>query len=338
MSNRNNIFFLICALYLMVLPGAWIASYFYRKLAASVQARVGPRMAGPMGILQGPADWLKLLQRNPGPINSRLHSGWYWGYWFIAFSSLALLPWGPSWPLHDVELSILIPAAILCPILFSGLLMGLSQRSFEGFLGSMRHVSQGVSALLPIWICLISVGMRAGGYSWSRIEATQGPLPYQWLVFSGPLYWLCFLVFLICGPVVFGITPGEGQIHSLEIRGGVTRALEGHHLALYRFSALFLLLFWSVLAVSLFLGGAMMPIWLQNLLGDLDSPIFLTGVRILIVGVKTGAVLLFYFWLGIAFPKNRSDHLVALNWRVLSFLSLFAMVGNTVWVWLRGIS
>src|SRR5689334_4094951 len=73
--------------------------YFERKVAAHMQARLGPNRAGPLGLLQSFADLIKMIKKE-----TTIPSGAdKWVFFaapiistFTALASLAVIPFGPS--------------------------------------------------------------------------------------------------------------------------------------------------------------------------------------------------------------------------------------------------
>src|SRR2546427_10267659 len=73
--------------------------YFERKVAAHMQARMGPNRAGPIGLLQSFADLIKMIKKE-----TTIPSGAdKWVFFaapivstFTALGALAVVPWGPA--------------------------------------------------------------------------------------------------------------------------------------------------------------------------------------------------------------------------------------------------
>ena len=107
-----------------------------RKLVADFQARIGPHQAGPHGLFQPIADFLKLIQkavrREGGQAWTRfVRSSMLETDFFIAFSTLALLPLTYSFVFSGVE----IATFLVIVVFLSGSWIGLLSSLFRVHLG-----------------------------------------------------------------------------------------------------------------------------------------------------------------------------------------------------------
>src|SRR6266508_3703756 len=86
----------------VTLVAGWVAyaTYLVRKIAAFMQARLGPMRVGPWGLLQPIADGIKLLTKEDFiPENADRWIFFVAPYIAVvaAFIVLAVIPFGPDW-------------------------------------------------------------------------------------------------------------------------------------------------------------------------------------------------------------------------------------------------
>jgi len=110
----------------VIIPFSLLAAYLERKLAADFQARVGPRLVGPYGMLQPFSDILKLLQKKRSATQTRKFGEEFWFQLQTAllFSTAAVLPLGTLSVFVDTDMSAFIPLLIILMVSFATLLFG----------------------------------------------------------------------------------------------------------------------------------------------------------------------------------------------------------------------
>ncbi|XBI54968.1 hypothetical protein VPH35_036879 [Triticum aestivum] len=123
-----------------------------REISASIQQRIGPEYAGPLGLLQAIADGTKLLFKED-ILPSR--------------GDISLFSIGPSIAVISVLLSFLvIPLGYhfvladlsIAPI---GLLMaGYSSNNKYSFSGGLRAAAQSISYEIPLTFCVLAISLR----------------------------------------------------------------------------------------------------------------------------------------------------------------------------------
>ncbi|KAF2944526.1 hypothetical protein DAI22_02g148901 [Oryza sativa Japonica Group] len=134
-----------------------------REISASIQQRIGPEYAGPLGLLQAIADGTKLLfkedilpSRGDIPLFSIGPS--------IAVISILLsflvIPLGYRFVLADLSIGVFLWIAIssIAPI---GLLMaGYSSNNKYSFSGGLRAAAQSISYEIPLTFCVLAISLR----------------------------------------------------------------------------------------------------------------------------------------------------------------------------------
>ncbi|MBY0469894.1 NADH-quinone oxidoreductase subunit H [bacterium] len=322
--------------FFVIMPGAGFMAFLDRKISADLQARIGPNRVGLAGLFQPLADLLKLLQKE-----KRIVSGWREAFWLglhtmALYSTVAVLPLGSMFLLVDTDMSafMLFWAALILAL--GTMLMGLNQGSIPGWFGGIRVASQALAGAFPAMIGMICVGLRAGSFRWSAVAAAQGSSPLHWTVFSDPFQFIAFFVFLASGMVLLGISPLDGGLSVPDIHGGVSSHLYGRRLSLFRLGRFYGFFLWSEIAVVLFMGAWNLPLFVTDAIRNYSTPVALEAVELLVLLVKTGLVMLGVTWVARANPRIRADQITDMAWKVLSPLSLMALIGTTVWmIWVN---
>ncbi len=324
---------LLSVFLVVVLPGAGLVSYFERKLGADLQARVGPNRAGPFGVLQPVADFLKLLQKEP---SSREQGFSLRNLSFIhtmgLFSTLAVLPLGSTLLMVDTDMSVFLPFWAAVVVALGMLLMGLSSRSVPGWFGGLRVAAQTLTGAFPALITLCCAGLRAGSFRWSRIVEAQGSGPFHWTAFCSPFELLAFIVYLISGLVLLSVPPLDGGHSVSDIHGGVGSLVDGRKLSLFRLGRFYGHFLWSLVGVALFLGGWKLPPALVSTLDEAGALRTLAGVEMLVILGKTFLLMIAISLVSAVTPRLRADQVTDLSWKMLGPLSLLALAGSALWL------
>ena len=153
------LFVLILGITIGVLVLVWLE----RKISASVQQRVGPEYAGPLGIIQALADGIKLFLKeniipsqgdgvlfNIGPILVIIP----------VFSSYLVIPWGYSIILADFSIGVFFWISISSVIPLGLLMAGYGSNNKYSLLGGLRAAAQSISYEIPLALSVLSVTLR----------------------------------------------------------------------------------------------------------------------------------------------------------------------------------
>ena len=155
--------FPILILVLGITIGVLVSVWLEREISASIQQRIGPEYAGPLGILQALADGTKLLFKE-NLLPSRGYT-----YLFSIGTSIAvisillgylIIPFGSRLVLADLSIGVFLWIAVssIAPI---GLLMsGYGSNNKYSFLGGLRAAAQSISYEIPLTLCVLSISLR----------------------------------------------------------------------------------------------------------------------------------------------------------------------------------
>jgi len=305
--------------------------YFERKISAWVQDRIGPNRVGWLGLLQPFADVLKLLLKEdivPQASIKRIHALAPMITLFVAFSTFAVLPWGPDVELFgykiplvvaDVNAGILIVLALtsigVYGITFSGWASGSKYSLLGGIRSSAQMISYEVSMGFSVaGVLLLSESLRPAAI----IESQSG---WMWNAIVQPIGFITFLVsaFAETNRLPFDLPEAEPEL------------VGGYHTeySSMKFAAFFLaeyanMIISSGLIVTLYLGGWQVP-YIETL--GLSSGL-VTALQVAAFFIKVGAILFFFIWVRWSIPRFKYNQLMNLGWKVMFPLALI----NLIWV------
>nr|QOQ50842.1 NADH dehydrogenase subunit 1 [Luidia maculata] len=296
----NSIFFII-----PVLLGVALLTLVERKVLGYMQLRKGPNIVGPFGLLQPIADGVKLLVKETlKPANA---SSFLFVFSPVLFLVIALLLWSfipvGGCSVVDINLSLIIVIGLSSLSVYSLLGSGWSSNSNYSFLGAVRAVAQTISYEISLGLILLSVVVFCGGFSLSVIEASQEG---SWLVMVLlPLFGVWFISTLAeTNRAPFDLTEGESEIVS-----GYNVEYAGGPFALFFIAEYSNIIFMNLLTVVLFFGGS--------------SPFNgIFPIDIIMVGIKSGVLIIGFLWVRASYPRFRYDQLMYLTWKKYLPLSL----------------
>nr|BCD55635.1 NADH dehydrogenase subunit 1 [Oceanodroma castro] len=272
-----------------------------RKVLSYMQARKGPNIVGPFGLLQPVADGVKLFIKEP--IRPSTSSPLL----FIMTPMLALLLaitiWIPlplPFSLADLNLGLLFLLAMSSLAVYSILWSGWASNSKYALIGALRAVAQTISYEVTLAIILLSVIILSGSYTLSTLATTQEPL---YLIFSSwPLAMMWYISTLAeTNRAPFDLTEGESELVS-----GFNVEYAAGPFALFFLAEYANIMLMNTLTTILFLNPSSL-----NLSPDLFPIALATKVLLLSSG---------FLWIRASYPRFRYDQLMHLLWK--NFLPL----------------
>lgn len=307
-----------------------------RKSMASMQRRIGPNSTGYLGLLQAFADALKLLLKEyVGPAQANPILFFMGPIITLNFSLLgyAVIPYGPSLTIGDVELGVLYVLAVSSLSTYGILLAGWSANSKYAFLGSLRSTAQLISYELILSSVILLVIMFTGSLNLTVNVETQ---KVGYLIL--PLLPLFIIFYIGCiaetNRAPFDLAEAESEL----VSGFMTE----HSAVIFVF--FFLAEYASIILICLltsilFLGGYLKIFSLDiiteicfffNLIsvtefisfsGETDLSffdVFLAGlISSLSLGFKSCIMIFLFILARAAFPRIRFDQLMSYCWTIL---------------------
>ncbi len=276
-----------------------------RRILGLLQDRYGPNRVGPFGVLQAIADALKLLSKEAfiPPFAERRF--YLLAPVLVATSvlvSFVVVPIGPglNWA-ADLNVAILFVLAMGSINAYGVFLGGWSSNSKYPLIGSVRAIAQLISYELSLALAVMGVVLLAGSFSLDRIVEAQH-IPYVVLQPVG------FLIFLICGVAETHRLPFDLPEAENELAAGFNTEYGGMPFAMFFLGEYMAVLLIAALTTTLFLGGWRGP--------------FLPWAGVLWFALKTGAIVLVFYWLRTSLPRLRYDQLITFGWKFLLPLAL----------------
>ena len=315
----------------LVFPGFTFVLFFTlfcdwveRKIEARLQNRVGPSVAGPGGILQPLADFIKLLTKEDiMPLDAKrllFKAAPILSFSVMVFS-VSLLPIDGSSAIPGSSFAgdLIFIMALVTIANFLLFLSGWASASPYGSLGAARVLTQFLGYDIPLLMLALGPAFLAGSLSVAGIAASQ-QLPF---IILAP--W-AFVLFIITLQAELEKDPFDIPHAESEVVGGLETEYCGGKLAFLHLTRDVQIVFGAALVVELFLGGPYGPVFFGA------PEVWYTLWFVL----KLLAVVLISELLTTLFARLRIDQVVTANWKIMLPLSVVAFaltVALGVWVY-----
>lgn len=305
--------------------------YFERKISAWIQDRIGPNRVGPYGLLQSPADVLKLFFKEdivPKAATKFVHSLAPVISLTIAMSTYAVIPFGPDINLFGEKVKLIVAdvdVGILFILAFSSIgvygitLSGWSSNNKYSLLGGLRSSAQMISYELSMGISVVGVLIISESLRiYDIINHQQG---WMWNAFIQPIGFITFVVaaFAETNRLPFDLPEAEP-----ELVGGYHTEYSSLKFAMFFLAEYANMIIASCLIAALYLGGWHLPFIDSASLSEGLLPLISVGIYL----AKVCFLLFVFIWVRWSIPRFRYDQLMNLGWKVMLPLSLV----NLVWV------
>lgn len=283
-------------------------TYFERKILASIQSRIGPNRAGPIGLLQPIADLLKLIHKEDiipmrgDPLLFRVAP---YFLFVSALLALVIVPLGRGMTASDLNIGLLYLMAVSGLSVIGVFLAGWSSNNKYSLYGAFRSVAQLISYEVPMGFALLAVAVLAGSLQIGEIVQAQ-----QRIWFVVPLF-PAFVLFLLTAIAETNRTPFDLPEAESELVAGYFTEYSGMRFGLF-FAAEYMMVFInSAFLVTLFLGGWLPPWPVSD--PSAISPVF----AFVIYWTKLAIVMFTFIWVRATLPRLRVDQLMGFCWKVL---------------------
>nr|YP_010469762.1 NADH dehydrogenase subunit A [Salicornia fruticosa]UVF33900.1 NADH dehydrogenase subunit A [Salicornia fruticosa] len=319
--------FPILILVLGIIIGVLVIVWLEREISASIQQRIGPEYAGPLGILQALADGTKLLfKENLIPSRGDTHL-FSIGPSIAVISiliSYSVIPFGSRLVLADLSIGVFLWIAIssIAPI---GLLMsGYGSNNKYSFLGGLRAAAQSISYEIPLALCVLSISLLSNSSSTVDIVEAQSKYGFLgWNLWRQPIGFIVFIISSLaeCERLPFDLPEAEE-----ELVAGYQTEYSGIKFGLFYVASYLNLLISSLFVTVLYLGGwnfSIPYIFISEFfeINKVDG-VFETTLGIFITLAKTFLFLFISITTRWTLPRLRMDQLLNLGWKFLLPISL----------------
>jgi NADH-quinone oxidoreductase subunit H len=341
---------LVHASLMMILFGAapLIFIWLERKVSARIQDRLGPtRVGGRFGWLQGPADGIKLIQKEdlvPADADSMLFRMAPYVVCVASFAAFMVLPFSNGWVAVVSDVGLFLLVAILSIEVFGIILAGYSSGSKWSLFGGMREAAQMVSYEIPLAICALVPIVAAGSLNLGEIGAIQsGPLFPNWLMFHDPFSFIAFFAYFTVATAGCKRAPFDLAEAESELVGGFHTEYSGMRWSFFfmgEYASMFLV---SMVAALLFLGGwySGLP-FIDNPLASLRaagagadgfvlSSYIANLIGMIILVIKGSLLVCVQIWVRWTLPRLRIDQVMMTCLKYLVPISCFLFLGAILW-------
>lgn len=312
-----------------------------RKGAGWFQRRPGPTEAGPFGLLQPPADGLKLMSKQ---IMAPPHADkiLYWIAPLLVMAPplmcLAMVPYGDIVVGRNADFGLLVMFAFGSINVMALLLGSWASRNKFSIMASARVVSQNVAYEIPMLLIAITMLMICGTLNLGEIIGQQSGGFWNWNVLRG--IWdfkaghiganllapVTFIIFFICMLAETNRAPFDMAEAESELVAGAFTEYGGMGYGDFYMAEYANIVVGCSLATLLFLGGWQSPI------GTVPASWGVWGT-LLGVGffmVKLYALVFTVVWVRWTFPRTQFYGLLNLSWKILIPISLITLLLSSV--------
>ena len=299
--------------FLALMVSVLLVIWWERKVVADMQTRLGPKRAGPFGILVTLADGIKLFFKEgitPAAAERPVYTLAPILSLVPAFLAFAVVPFGTSvelfgreipFQIADLNVGILFFLAMGSLAVYGVVLAGWSSGSKYPLLGSIRSSAQMISYEVGMGLGVAAVLMYSGTMRMSGLIESQDRI---WNIVP---QFPAFLIFAYAALAESNRPPFDLPESETELVAGYHTEYSGIRFAMFFLAEYLHLITLSAVAVTLFLGGWRGPIF--------D---FLPWFWPFLWFVLKVIVLVFVFiWIRATVPRIRYDRLMNFGWRVV---------------------
>ena len=315
----------VVVVFLGLLVVVMLTIWVERKVVADMQTRLGPRRAGPFGILITLADGIKLFFKEgitPTQADRPVYALAPIVSFIPAVLAFAVIPFGTGvelfgrrvpFQLADLNIGILWILAMASLAVYGVVLAGWSSGSNYPLLGAVRSSAQMISYEVGMGLGLVAVLMYSGTLRMSGIVAQQGTL---WNIIP---QFPAFLIYSVSALAETNRPPFDLPEAETELVAGYHTEYSGLRFAMFFLAEYLHTVTVAAVAVTLFLGGWRGPIF--DFLPWLWPMVWFV--------LKVAVVVFVYVWIRATLPRFRYDRLMSFGWKWLIPLGL-------VWILVTG--
>jgi len=294
--------------------------YIERKISGFFQARIGPNRLGKWGLLQVPADVIKILLKEIIKLN-RVDMFLFVAapIFMISASMLAFgaIPFGKGLHAIDFNIGVFYVTAVSSLGIVGVLLAGWASNNKYSMVGAMRSGAQFISYELSAGFALMTIVVMTGTMQLSQMVEEQR---YVWNVFNGHISSIiAFMIYLIAGHAETNRGPFDVPEAESELTAGYHTEYSGIAFGFYYLAEYMNMFIIAAIGTTVFLGG-WMPIqvsgWdsFNQVMNYIPSYVWFFG--------KTGMLIFFSLWIRWSFPRLRIDQLLNLEWKYMLPINL----------------
>ncbi len=313
----NAVIAVVIAIAFAALNAAYLV-WAERRGAGRIQRRPGPNVNGPLGLLQPPADGLKLMTKQliiPGGADKALFMVAPVLAMAPAIMSFVTIPFSENIVARSMNIGVLMIFAFASLGAMSILLAGWGSRNKYGVMAAVRAVSQNISYEIPMLITVITIVMMTGTMDLKELVAGQSGGIWNWNLvpsLSSPLMPVAFLIFFICTLAETNRAPFDlGEAES-ELVAGFHTEYGSMGFGLFFMGEYANIVIGASLITILFLGGWGCPLGL------------FPGVWWFLL--KIYLLIFSFIWIRWTFPRTTIYGLLNLSWKILIPISLFNLL------------
>lgn len=293
--------------------------WWERKFIARIHRRHGPLHHGWHGLLQLPADGLKMLTKEstrPLAADRMFFSLAPAMVVVPTYVAYVALPFGPGAALVDMRHGLFFVFAFqaLLPVGFT--VAGWASANKYSLLGALRSSAQQISYEVPMLLGALSVVVMAGSLRLTDIVSAQHAV---WYVFKQPVGFVLTCVAMIAE---MNRTPFDMPEAESELVAGYNVEYSGMRYGLFMMAEYSVMFVGTMLVSMLYLGGWNLPFLPA-------SPLWLL--------LKVWLLVTALIWVRGTLPRVRVDILMETSWKVLipiGFANLL-LIGLLTTIWPR---
>ncbi len=284
-----------------------------RRLLGLWQDRYGPNRAGRLGLLQVPADMIKIFTKEdwaPPFADKPVFIAAPAVIMVTVLLSFAVIPFAPGVAVADLNIGLLFFLAMSSLSVYSIVLGGWASKNKYSLLGALRASCQMLSYEVFMGLSLMGVVMLAGSFNLRDIVEAQRDLWFCVPQFAG------LIIFLVAGFAESRRLPFDLPEAENELVAGFHVEYSGMKFGMFFVGEYLGIILISALITTLFFGG-----WL----GPVLPPVVWFFV-------KTFAFICWFVLIRASYYRPRYDQLLSFGWKVMLPLALLnlAITGGVV--------